>query len=76
MKDKEEEEQVDEAYSRDFYKDLLIQPLSDLYHKAIEEQGEYDKNKYNSIKSTEYQYEDEPTFESTIITDKLTRRVR
>lgn len=71
-----EEEEEDEAYSRDFYKDLLIQPLTDIYHKAIKEQQLYEASKYSSISSVDHQFEEEITFESTIINDKLARRVK
>lgn len=38
---KDDIDKIDEAYSTDFYKEILIKPLKDIYQKAITEQKDH-----------------------------------
>lgn len=67
------EENRNEAESNDFYKELLINPLTDINNKAIQEMSNFQD--FNSANFKNYRFEEEPEVESEYYKEILATRV-
>lgn len=67
------EEVKNEAHSVDFYLELLINPLTDINNKAIQEYENFVE--FNSSTFTNYRYKEEPVVDSEYYKRILGNRV-
>ena len=68
-----EKEENDYAHSRDFFKDIKVKPLTDLYDKAKDEFEDY--KDFNPSDYDMFRFEEEPRFTVDSTKEKLQTRV-